>query len=162
MWLGEHVTILICLYFPKSSQREGWKECPTRTKISCHTAASLTIFTWSSVVHSWPRLNWNDLHGSFLKRCGKVSYVDIDMLRYCLPFSILKTVTAYRRYSHSVSWKLASNLPSASSPQRHKLAQQTPSALSLFIWSSISAFRGEATITTDLSLELSLSTRSCK
>ena len=47
----------------------------------------------------------------------------------------------------------SSNVPSTSSPQTRKLVQLTPTDLSLFIWSSIKAFKGETTITIDLSFD---------
>ena len=47
----------------------------------------------------------------------------------------------------------SSNAPSTSSPQTRKLVQLTPADLSLFIWSSIKAFKGETTMTIDLSFD---------
>ena len=49
--------------------------------------------------------------------------------------------------------KINSNAPSTSSPQTRKLVQLTPADLSLFIWSSIKAFKGETTMTIDLSFD---------
>ena len=47
----------------------------------------------------------------------------------------------------------SSNAPSTSSPQTRKLVQLTPADLSLFIWPSIKAFKGETTMTIDLSFD---------
>ena len=45
---------------------------------------------------------------------------------------------------------IAKILSSISAPQTRKLVQAMPTELSLFIWSSIKAFKGETTITIDL------------